>query len=168
MLILGVSFVVLLNCIHERARREYRVLTRTGIGFGLLFAATVGIHYFVQLTAVRLNLLAGRVEGLEHFVQANPYSVLSASKMLGWTLFLGLASGFVAPAFSGAGLERVIRRAFALNALFCLAGGIGYVWQITWLVFVTITLGMGGAVLVATAGLALWFRRPAAHPPTER
>jgi hypothetical protein len=123
----------------------------------------VGTHYFTQISAVRINVLAGRTEGLEHFVQANPYSILSAINMLGWTVFLGLASLFLAPAFSGGRRERVIRWAFVLAGLFCLGGGIGYVWEVTWLVFVTVNLGMGRAVLVATAALALWFRgnRPA-------
>jgi uncharacterized Tic20 family protein len=158
MLLFGLSFVVLLNCIHEYARGERRILTRIALGFCLLFAGAVGMHYFTQISAVRINVLAGRTEGLEHFVQANPYSILSAINMLGWTVFLGLSSLFVAPAFSATKLERVIRWAFTLTGLFCLGGGIGYVWEITWLVFVTITLGMGGTVLVATAGLALWFR----------
>jgi hypothetical protein len=77
--------------------------------------------------------------------------------MLVWTVFLGLSSLFVAPVFSRGKRERVIRWAFALTGLFCLGGGIGYVGEIPGLVFVTITLGMGGAVLVATAALALWF-----------
>jgi len=159
MLLFGVSFVVLLNSIQECANNEQKILIRISVGFGLLFAVTVGIHYFTQLSAVRLNLLGGQTEGLEHFVQANPYSILSAINMLGWTLFLGLASLFVAPVFSGARLERLIRSAFLLNAFFCLGGGIGYVEEIEWLVFVTITIGMGASVLVATAALAIWFRR---------
>jgi len=158
MLLFGLSFVVLLNCVHEHTRGERRVLTRIAVGFGLLFTGAVGMHYFTQISAVRINVLAGRTEGLEHFVQANPYSILSAINMLGWTVFLGLSSLFVAPVFSGGRRERVIRWAFTLTGLFCLGGGIGYVGEITWLVFVTINLGMGGAVLVATAGLALWFR----------
>jgi hypothetical protein len=159
MLLFGVSFVVLLNSIHECTNTAQKVLTRISIGFGLLFAVTVGIHYFTQLSAVRLNLLRGRIEGLEHFVQANPYSILSAINMLGWTIFLGLASLFVAPVFSGTRLERLIRLVFLLNGLFCLGGGIGYVGEIEWLVFAAITLGMGTAVLVATATLAIWFRK---------
>jgi hypothetical protein len=67
-------------------------------------AAAVGMHDFRQITAVRLNVVAGRVEGLEHFVQANPYSILSAINMLGWSVFLGLASLFVGPVFSSEGL----------------------------------------------------------------
>jgi len=158
MLLFGLGFVVLLNCVHERARRERKILTRIALDFGLLFAGAVGMHYFTQISAVRINVLAGRTEGLEHFVQANPYSILSAINMLGWTVFLGLSSLFVAPAFSGGKRERVIRWAFTLTGLFCLGGGIGYVWEIPGLVFVTINLGMGGAVMVATAALAFWFR----------
>jgi hypothetical protein len=159
MLLFSLSLVVLLNSIHEVTRAERRVLTRVSRGFSLLFAVTIGIHYFTQLSAVRLSLLAGRTEGLEHFVQANPYSILSAINMLGWTVYLGLASLFVAPVFSVSGLERLIRLAFLLNGLFCLGGAVGYAWEIKWLVFVTTTLGMGSAVSVAAAALAFWFRR---------
>ncbi len=159
MLVFSLSFVVLLHSIHEVTGTERRILPRISISFGSLFAVTIGIHYFAQLSAVRINVLAGETEGLQHFVQANPYSILSAINMLGWTIFLGLASLFVAPTFSVAKPERVIRLAFLMNGLFCLAGGVGYVWEITWLIFVTTTLGMGAAVLVGAAALARWFRR---------
>jgi uncharacterized Tic20 family protein len=123
LLLFGPSFVVLLNCVHEQVRGERRVLTRIALGFGLLFAGAIGMRYSTQTSAVRINLLAGRTEGLEHFVRANPYSILSASNMLGWTVFLGLSSLFVAPVFSNGRLERVIWWAFALTGLFCLGGG---------------------------------------------
>jgi len=166
MLLFSLSFVVLLHTIHEVTPAGRKVLTRISISFGSLFAVTVGIHYFVQVSAVRLNVLAGRTEGLEYFVQANPHSILSAINMLGWTIFLGLASLFVAPVFSVSKSERLIRRAFLLNGLFCLAGAVGYVWEINWLIFATTTLGMGAAVLVAAAGLARWFRNREEGYPT--
>lgn len=165
MLLFGLSFVVLISCIHELTHGERRILTRIATSFGLLFAGAIGVHYFTQISAVRINVLAGRTGGLEHFVQANPYSILSAVNMLGWTVFLGLSSLFVAPVFSTGKWDRVIRWALTLTGLFCLGGGIGYVWEITWLVFVTITLGMGGAVLVATAALAFWFRKTTPREP---
>jgi hypothetical protein len=164
MVLFGLSLVVLLNSIHECTRPGQKILTRISMGFALLFAVTIGMHYFAQLSAVRLSFLKGQIEGLEHFLQANPYSILSAINMLGWTIFLGLTSLFVAPVFSGTRRERLIRLALLLNALFCLSGGVGYVWEITWLVFVTTTLGMGAAVSVATAALAFWFRRKGRDP----
>jgi len=159
MLVFSLSLVVLLNAIHAVVPPGRRPLTRIGLSFGLLFTATVGAHYFTQLSAVRLNVLQGNTDGLRWVVQANPYSVLSAVNMLGWSIFLGLASLFVAPVFSGTRLERLIRLFWSLNGLFCLSGAVGYTLKITWLVFVTITLGMGGAVSVVMAGLTLWFRR---------
>lgn len=159
MLVFGLSLVVLLQAIHERISASRRILVRIGSAFASLFSVTIGIHYFAQISAVRLSLLAGQTEGLQHFVQGNPHSMLSAINMLGWTVFLGLASLAVAFVFGESPLERVVRVALLLNALFCFGGGVGYVWAIDWLIFVTITLGMGGAVMVATGALALWFRR---------
>lgn len=159
MLIFGPLFVVLLNSIHDAAPADRRVLSRTALSFGIAFAVLSSINYFVQLTTVRLSLSSGQTAGLEHIVQANPYSTITAINMLGWTLFLGLASLFVAPVFGGDRLAGIIRGAFLLNGVFCLVGGVGYVLEITALVFLTINLGLGVAVLVAAVGLAVWFRR---------
>jgi hypothetical protein len=124
-----------------------------------LFAVLVGGFYFVQLSAVRLSVLKEQWDGLEQIVQANPYSALSALNMLGWTLFFGLSSLFVAPAFSGGKLARLIRWLFVINGIMCLLGGIGYALEITTLVFFTINFGMGGAVTILTIALCFWFKR---------
>jgi hypothetical protein len=92
-------------------------------------------------------------------VQANPYAAASAVNMLGWTVFLGLASLFLAPVFAGDRLARAIRWSLIANGLFCLLGGLGYVLDIVWLVFVTLNLGMGAAVMAASVLLAVWFGR---------
>jgi len=73
MLLFGLSFVVLLNSIHACTPAAKKILTQISLSFGLLFAVTIGIHYFAQLSAVQLNMLAGEIEGLEHFLQANPH-----------------------------------------------------------------------------------------------
>lgn len=56
-------------------------------------------------------------------------------------------------------MQNAIRFSFLANGVLCLLGGVGYVLQITWLVFLTINPGMGGAVLAATVGLTFLFRR---------
>lgn len=101
----------------------------------------------------------GETAGLEQAVRANQYSAMSAVNMLGWTLFFGLSSLFIAPVFSGRGLERVIRIAFLLNGACRLLGGVGYALDIVALVFLTINFGMGGAVLAASIALCILFRR---------
>ena len=167
MLLFGPLFVALLSSIYDYASDETRPLARIGLCFGVIFAALTGINYFVQLSAVRLSILKGDTQGLEQLVQANPVSMASAINMLGWTLFLGLGSLFVAPVFTGDRLRAVIRYSFLLNGIFCLLGGIGYALAIVPLVFWTVNFGMGGAVLVAAISLGLLFGRkrypPAAH-----
>lgn len=169
MLIFAVLFVLVLNSIHDQAPANRKILTRSSLCFGLAFAVLTGAHYFTQISAVRLNVLTNQLVGLEQVIQANPYSAFSAMNMAGWTLFLGLSSLLVAPVFSGRGLARVLRIAFFLNGIFCLAGGVGYVLGLVVLVFVAINLGMGAAITVIPIALALWFRRleqstPASDP----
>jgi len=159
MLLFAPLYVVLINSLHELAPAEKKVTTRLGLSFGLLFAVLVGGFYFVQLSAVRLSVAKEQFGGLEQVVQANPYGALSALNMLGWTLFFGLSSLFVAPIFSGSKLAKVIRWLFVINGIMCLLGGVGYALEITTLVFFTINFGMGGAVTILTIALGVWFKR---------
>ncbi|MCB8944079.1 MAG: hypothetical protein H6658_10020 [Ardenticatenaceae bacterium] len=158
MLAFAPTFVVLLNCLHDIAPPDKKLLTRLSVQFGLLFAGVVSVHYFVQVTAVRLSLQNNQLTGLEQIVQANPISAISAINMLGFTLFLGLASLFGGLAFNGGKWERVLRYAFLLNGVFMLAGGLGYILQINLLIFFTLNFGMGGALLVVFVAAMKLFR----------
>ena len=157
-------FVAILECAPEPAR----VWARLGLCFAVIFTALTGLSYFVQLTAVRFSLDRGELAGLEQITQANPYSMISAVNMAGWTLFLPLASLCAAPVFSGGRLERLIRFAFVFNGVMCLAGGIGFMLDWTALVFWTVNFGMGGAVLLAAISLCAWFRRLSSSPAGGR
>jgi hypothetical protein len=159
MLIFGPLFVVLLNALHEYARDEQKILTRISTSFGLAFAILIGINYFVQLSIVRQSVLHGQVTGLEQVLQANPMSAMTGLNMLGWSLFLGLASLFAAPIFSGGRLEKTIRVTLFINGLCCLLGGLSYIYEFSLGVFLFITFGMGGAVTVATLAMGVLFRR---------
>ena len=152
-------FVILLNAIHEITVADKKVLTRTALSLGIGFAVLAGLFYFVQITAVRWSIQLGQTIGLEQVIQANPLSAVAAMNMLGWTLFLGLASLFLVPVFADGRLQKTIRIAFLLNAIFCLLGGISYFMQWIALLFLTINLGIGGAVTVAMVGLTVHFRR---------
>ena len=152
----GPLVVILLSSIHDHAREERRPLARISLCCGASFAALTGGHSFVPLTAVRLGLAGGEVRGLEQVVQANP---LSAVNLLGRALFLGLASLFAAPRFAWGGRERAIRCAFPANGTCGLPGGVGDLLASVPLVFPTLDLGMGGAVLVAAIALCALFRR---------
>lgn len=158
-LIFGPLLVVLLAALHEQARAEQKILTRISLGFGLAFAVLADINYFVQLSSVRQSILHGQLTGLEQMVQANPMSAMTGLNMLGWSVFLGLASLFVAPVFGDGRLEKSIKALWVLNGLCCLLGGLSYIYEFSLGVFLFITFGMGGAVTVATLLIGVWFRR---------
>lgn len=159
MLLFGPLFLILVNSIHDVAPANKKTLSRLALAFSLAFATLISINYFVQLSIVRQNLLHGRPEGLEQFIQANGASFITAVNMLGWTLFLGLASFFLAPIFNGGPLQKIIRYAFLANGIFMILGGFSYIFEIVMLVFLFMNLALGAAVLVATIGLAILFRR---------
>ncbi|MDJ0753351.1 MAG: hypothetical protein QNJ45_07525 [Ardenticatenaceae bacterium] len=156
-ILIGVLYVILFSCIHDLAPAEQKVFTRISLAFALGFAILTGANYFIQISAVRLALIKGTLAGLEQVVQANPYSAISAMNMLGWTVFLGAASLFAAPVFSGGRLEKVIRVTFLLNGLFCMLSAAAYVFELIVPLFLLINLGMGSAVIVISAALALLF-----------
>ena len=158
-LLFGPALVVLLASLAELAPPGRAPLARLAVHFGVAFAVLSGACYFVQISAVRVALAQGSLAGLEQVVQANPYSAWAAANMLGFTLFLGLASLCIAPAIPGRGAARVARVAWAVNGVCCLLGGVGYVLNIALLVFAAINLGMGAAVLVASVALAICFGR---------
>lgn len=159
MLLFAVLYVVLLNCIHELAPAEKKILSRNSLSFGSIFAALSSVHYFLQISAVRFYLNRGEFTGLEQVLQANPHSAVSAINMLGITLFFGLSSLFAAPIFASGRLEKVISLVFWANGFSLLLGFVSYLFQWLAVLFVTVNLGMGFAVLAAMIGLALWFRR---------
>jgi hypothetical protein len=159
MVIFGVAFVILLNSIHNYAPLKQKILTRISLSFGIIFAALTGLSYFVQVATVRLGIIKGQTAGLEQFINVNPAAAILAVNVLGWSLFLGLASLFAAPVFSGAGLKKVIRYAFTANGIFCLIGGSGFVFDQTLVAGLCMNFGMGGTVLVAVWSLAVFFHK---------
>ena len=159
MLCFGPLYLIILHSLYENTPDERKIFVRIAISLGVAFALATGIHYFVQIGAVRLNLAQGHVEGIEHFLQAKPDSAISSINMLGWTLFLGGSSLFVAPALVGDRRKTILRWLFRANGVCCLLAGLGYVMNWVALVFVTINLGMGGAVMALTVLLAFDFAR---------
>ena len=157
MLIFGPVYFLFIMSIYGIAEEGKRDLVRISSLFALAFCILSSINYFVQLTAVRLNILNGTTAGLESFVQANPISIISAINMLAWTLFLGLSALFIFPIFRGSRLQNTIRKAFVALAFSCFTACLAYVFQIDLLTFISVNLGLGGAVLVISiASIKLW------------
>ncbi|MBN1695854.1 hypothetical protein JW879_10735 [candidate division WOR-3 bacterium] len=159
MLVFAPAFLIILHSINEYATEDKKILSRIGISFATIFAACIGINYFVQISSVRLSIAKGQIAGLEQFIQSNPISGIAGINMAGWTLFFSLASLFIAPIFTGSRLNKVIKYAFISNGILCLLGGIGFVFDNIILIFLTLNFGMGAATLTVAIALLVFFRR---------
>jgi hypothetical protein len=159
MLLFAPAFVILAHSIEYQAEENRKFPGKIAVSFAVMFAVCVSIHYFVQISSVRLSIASGQTSGLEQFIQANPFSGIAGINLVGWTLFFSLACLFLAPVFPGTGLNRVIRYALVVNAAFCLLGGFGYIMNYVALVGICLNLGMGGAMGTAIIGLLMYFIR---------
>lgn len=119
----GPIFIMLLCSIYDFAKNEKKVLIRIGICFGIIFVVLMSMCYFVQLTVIPQNIYNGQLDGLEQFVELNTKSFMASMVVLGYSLFLGLASLFIAPAFYQSRLEKSI-------CLFLIIGGISSILEL--------------------------------------
>jgi len=159
MLIFAPSFLVLLHCIDEYAQENQKTLSKISVCFGTIFTTCVSIHYFIQISSVRLSIAKGQINGLEQFIQSNPTSGIAGINMVGWTLFFSLSCLFIAPIFSGKKIFKIIKYAFIINGLFCILGGIGYLFDNIVIIFLTLNFGMGGSILTSTIALYIFFKK---------
>jgi len=159
MLLFAPAFLIMLHSIDDYATENKKILSKISICFATIFTACIGIHYFVQISSVRLSINKGQIEGLAQFIQANPTSGIAGINLVGWTLFFSLSCFFAAPVFSGNPLNKVIRYALIANGIICVLGGVGYVFDNIALIFLTLNFGMGGAMLTVLIALLIFFRR---------
>jgi hypothetical protein len=158
MIIYAASFVIQVCSIGEVVEESNKFFAKLGGLFSIGFFSIISLNYFVQISAVRLQMNKGLTVGLEQFIQVNPISVIAAMNMLGWTVFFGLSCIFTAIAFGNTKNEKIIKRALLVNGVIVFIGLIGYLLDIATIVFLSMNLGMGAAVLIATIWLSKLFK----------
>lgn len=115
-LFLGVSFLVLVVCLHQLSSPDRKVWSHAAVAFATVYAVLISINYFVQLTWVGPRMLAGRTQGIEPFQFVVFDSFLYSVDILGYS-FMSVATLFAARIFTGGGLERTIRWFLTANGL---------------------------------------------------
>lgn len=158
MIIYGISFVIQVCSIEEIAVGMKKYYAKLAQLFGTGFLTLISINYFIQISAVRMQIHIGQINGLEQFIQANPISGIAAINMLGWTIFFGLSCIFAGLALGRTKIEQVIKYAFFLNGVMMFLGLIGYLLDKSVVVFLTMNLGMGAAIVTATIPLSKLFK----------
>lgn len=156
---LSMPLAVILFCsFHDYAPDDKKILTRVAL-CALIASMVLGDQmYFVHFSAARQSISEGILTGLEQFVEWNPDSVIMASGTLGWTFFYGLAFLFVAPVFSGRGLERGLKYA----SLVCGSCGIlGWMGTLLGSTVLGLVYMMGGTLSVITTAVlaSILFKR---------
>lgn len=146
--------VVLFTAIRSIHQDRNETLGSLGLNFTILFAATVSINRFVQLTVIQQSM-PNVPEDLIRFLPYAPGSVMFALEVLGWGFFSSLAALFVAPLFSSSLLNKSIRWLFILYAILSLLSAFSFVTNI----FIpTGPIAWGPIFLAVSILLSLYFR----------
>jgi len=121
--------VILYTAIHFTNTGNKKILSSLGVSFSILFAATVSINRFVQLTVIQQGSQGATSGDLTRFLPYSSGSIMFALEMLGWGYFSSLAALSIAPLFSSSRLNLSIRWMLVTYALFSLLSVIGYAIQ---------------------------------------
>lgn len=156
MIIFSLAYMILTMVFYEFTASERKILAKIAVVFSIMFALVSSMHYFVQISFVRLAIAGNEYSGLEHFIQSNPTSFLSSVNMLGWTLFLGLSSLFMYAGLIHNSVAKRLRPGLLINSVSCILGGIGYLFRIDILTFIFMNLGIGlGFILLTVSSIRL-------------
>jgi hypothetical protein len=148
------TLVILFTAIRFVNEEDNKVLGSLGVSFIILFAATVSINRFVQLTVIQQSLPDVPAD-LTRFLPYATGSVMFALEVLGWGFFSSLAAVFVAPLFSSSPLNKTIRWLFILYAVFSFGSVISFA---TNTLIPTGPIAWGPILLALSILLAVYFR----------
>jgi len=148
------GLIVQFTAIRYANEGENKTLGAMGITFITLFAATVSINRFVQLTVIQQG--AGS-QDLARFLPYATGSIMFALEMLGWGFFSSLAALSVAPLFSGTQLNLSVRWLFVVYALFSFTSVIGYTTGLP--ITAAAFIAWGPILLALAVMLAVYFRK---------
>ena len=146
--------VILFTAIRFVNEGENKVLGSLGVNFIILFAATVSINRFVQLTVIQQSLPNVPTD-LTRFLPYATGSVMFALEVLGWGFFSSLAAVSVAPLFSSSPLNNIIRWLFILYAIFSFMSVISFATNIP---IPTGPIAWGPILLALSILLSVYFR----------
>ena len=156
-LLLALTYVVLLVCVHGYAAEDKKVWSLTALSIGILYAAMASVNYNIQASAVRQSLAAGEIAGIEMWIPDNPHSVFEAlSNSYGYMAVSMFFAGFV---FRGGGLQRWIRIVLFAQAITAI-GQFGWtMFDLNTGVFIATSLVWVIGAPIAFILLAILFRR---------
>lgn len=130
--LLALTFPVLMSSIYLYASDEKKIWGLLGLVFALIYAAILGLNYWIMFAVVSPALVGNHTEGLALFVIGSPFSIAFSLEGFGYSL-MGLSMLFAGPVFSEGKFERLIRWLLSLNGIQVIAviAGLLEVWMAT-------------------------------------
>jgi hypothetical protein len=122
-LLLAPVFVIFMLGLHHYASEDKKFLSQLAFSFAILCAATLSIHYYIQLTFVQQGLLNNDLAGVWQFAAPNPHSFFWTFAALGYG-FMGMALLSVSPVFEKKS-EYAIKLLFFANGIIGIAFLVG-------------------------------------------
>jgi hypothetical protein len=156
-IILAPVFIIFMLCTYYYTNEENKILGQLAFSFAVICAATLSLHYYIQLTVVQQGILSGETAGLWQFVTPNPHSFFWTFAALGYG-FMGFALLCAAPIFSGKA-DRTIKWLFIANGTLGLAFLVGNALGLFW-VNILVSFIWGVLFPIAAVLLAKKFRGP--------
>lgn len=150
----SICLLVIIYIIHFLADDDSRFFSGLSLQFATMSTVCVSIGYFIQFTAVRHSISKTSLEGIEHFLQFYPNSAIVSIMMLGYTLFMGLASYNILASLDDLAYTHLFKLGFTINTVSCFLGLVGYIFEIIPLILVSTNLGNGlGFLLIGMGGI---------------
>jgi hypothetical protein len=128
LIILMAPFMVtLMIAVHGCAPVRLRALSLSAVGWMMMLAAVTMTVHVVELAFVR-RIDAAELPGFDRLLNFQWPSLLYATDIVAWDLFLGMALLFAAPVFTGA-RYRWARRGLLGSGALCLLGLVGPIFN---------------------------------------
>jgi hypothetical protein len=163
-LVIAAPFMVAMVALHHQTPSELRFWSHTALLMSVVYVTYVTLNYVVQLAVVIPRLTT---EASLAVLDQTPHSLFWTLDALGY-IFLGAATLFAVPVFTGSASRRWVRRFFLANALVTPTIALVYFYPR----FSIPLLFLGTPWLVTAPGsfllLALMFRREASQVSASR
>jgi hypothetical protein len=114
--VLAPCFLTLMAVIYHITPDDKKILGLLSLVFVIVYAAQISLNYYIQLTSIESNLLAGNLEGLAILTFFNPTSIPLHTELLGYGM-LSIGMIFASFLFSKGQRNKTIFWIFLINGI---------------------------------------------------
>ena len=162
-LLLAVSYIILLVCLHRTVKEEERLWTLLALSFGIIYSVMATINYNIQAVSVRASLAAGETGGIEMFLPDNDNSIFNA--LANSYVYMSLSMFFAGFLFRGGRLEKWLKALLVIQIISAI-GQVRYtMFDLNETIFIVTSMVWVAGAPAAFILMAFWFRKQQQSAP---